>query len=379
MGKDLKGKELGKYISQRTDGRYQARFTNRFKKRQCFINPDLKEVTSWLCKALWEDGQGLNVKDEDITLNEWFEEWLQLYKAHCRNTTIKTYTKEYDRIRNFLGDVKLVNLNMRNIQTAILEIKQDNARKATLSRLRDILDKAVKSELLVKNYAALVTIPKGRSKPEQPRVMTVEETNLLLEEMKDTSSYFMVVLSLRTGMRIGEVLSLEWDCIDWKKKQIHVKQTLCKINGKYEFHPPKSDSGERYIPMNTDVEALLKKQFEKKQDIIKSGKTASPEFVNLVFVTRNNRPVNRNGVHSAIETAVKKINKKYPDINFEPVHPHTLRHTFATRALENGIPIEVVQSLLGHGDIQMTRKYCHVLQNKIDSEMKKMERFSVSV
>lgn len=184
--------------------------------------------------------------------------------------------------------------------------------------------------------------------------MTIEETNLLLEEMKRTSSYLIVVLAFRTGMRIGEVLGVTPDCIDWKKKKIHVKQTLCVVKGRFEFHPPKSDSGERYIPMTTDVEELLKKQIEMKQEVMMSGKMARPGF--------------------------EYFNQKYPDINFEPVHPHTLRHTFATRALKNGVSMKALQKLLGHSNIRITSDlYCHVLEGVLDDEMGKLEHLAVTV
>lgn len=380
MGKDLKGKELGKYISQRADQLYMARFPNGYGGRNCIYDKNLKELQKKLYKALAKVEMGLMVKDEDIALNEWFEEWLQLYKAHCRNSTIETYKRQYRRIQESLGNVKLVNLNMRNIQTAILKINEDDARQTTLARLRDILDKAVKSELLVKNYAAMVTIPKRDKEKKEQRAMTVAEEKLLLEEMRHVVNYPIVVLSLRTGMRIGEVLGLTWDCIDWKKKKIHVKQTLCIVNKKFEIHPPKTNTSKRFIPMNPDVEILLKKQFENKQQILMSGKEATQGFENLVFVTKNNRPVYADSVGRALEDAVDRIRKKNPEIKFEYVHPHSLRHTFGTRAAGNGVLPKALQKLMGHATLQMTMDtYYHIFEDEVEDEMRKMEQFAVTV
>lgn len=81
MGKDLKGRNLGKGISQRKDGRYVGRFTNRFKTRESYINKDLKEVRKWLEEKKAEDQLGLNVKPNTITVNDLYKYWVNNYRV----------------------------------------------------------------------------------------------------------------------------------------------------------------------------------------------------------------------------------------------------------------------------------------------------------
>ena len=95
MGKSLKGKELGKGISQRKDGRYQARFINRFGKRQTIYAMSLQEVRNQLKREQYEDFNALNVIDRDMTLDKWYEIWMDTCKRNCRNSTKETYAGNY--------------------------------------------------------------------------------------------------------------------------------------------------------------------------------------------------------------------------------------------------------------------------------------------
>ena len=102
----LAGKELGQGITQRKDGRYQARFTNRFGKRQTIYAKTLNEIRQRLRNEQYEDEKNLNVVSSDMTLDEWFDVWMDTCKKNCRNTTRANYTHSYNRIRERLSRAK---------------------------------------------------------------------------------------------------------------------------------------------------------------------------------------------------------------------------------------------------------------------------------
>ena len=85
MGKSLKGKELGKGISQRKDGLYQARFINRFGKRQTIYAKTYSDITKKLRDAQYEDEKQINVVTSNMTLDEWYNVWMTTCKTHCIN------------------------------------------------------------------------------------------------------------------------------------------------------------------------------------------------------------------------------------------------------------------------------------------------------
>ncbi len=92
----------------------------------------------------------------------------------------------------------------------------------------------------------------------------------------------------------------------------------------------------------------------------------------LIVLTRNNRPTQQFVVQQCIDLVVKKIQKEHS--GYEKVSPHTFRHTFATRAIENGMQPKSLQKILGHASLQLTMDlYCHVTDDTLYSEMLKME------
>ena len=368
MGKSLNGKELGYGISQRKDGLYQARFINRFGKRQTIYAKTLNEVRHKLRTEQYNDEKAINVVDKNMTLDEWFDIWLSTCKKNCRSSTKGSYITHYKRIQEELGWRKLTSLNLIVMQEAFNKLKTDNARKNSKKILVDMLNRAVDTDLLVKNVAKQINTVIAKEEKKERRVLTIRETELFLEQAKGTFYENLFILALETGLRVGELSALQWEDIDFKKKVIHVKHTLCYFskNGKYvfEMHDTKTNNGKRTIPLTAKAINSLKCQKLQKQEIILKGKTAKEEFQNLVFVTKNNQPTQQFLINQCMQLVIQNMNKA--GIDFSPFTLHTLRHTFATRAIECGMNPKTLQKLLGHGTLQMTMGlYCHVTEDTL--------------
>ena len=377
MGKSLNGKELGKGISQRKeDGLYIARFTNRFGKRQVVYDKTYNGVQKKMREAVVADDKAINVVNSNMTLDEWFEKWMDTCKKNCRNNTKDTYARHYKRVRQALGWRKLSKLNLVVMQDAINELQSDNERKNSKKILVDMLEKALASDLITKNVAKQITTEITKEEKKPRRVLTVGETEIFLAEAKDTFYYNMFVVALETGMRIGELTGLQWEDIDYKNKIIHVNHSMTYFskNGKYTFemHPTKTNKGMRNSPLTERAIKALRQQYFVKQTIL-SSKEPLDGFENLVFVTKNNRPTTEFLVTECISGVVKRINKNNPDLAFEKFTPHCFRHTFATRWLEANVPIKTVSAILGHAQLQLTTDlYMHVTT---DSLFKGLEQF----
>ena len=330
MGKSLKGKELGKGISQRKDGLYQARFMNRFGKRQTIYARTYSDITKKLRDSQYEDEKQLNVVDSKMTLDEWYEVWLATCKKHCRDTTKRTYAIQYNRLRKDLGWRKLTNLNLVIIQEAFNHLKSDSSRRDCKAVLVDILNRALETDLINKNVAVSVNTKIEGKEQVEKRVLTPDEIETLYRSAKDSQLYPFFVLALNTGMRMGEILGLTWDCVDFQNGIIRVEKTLCYLpnNGKaiYEFHPPKSKAGKRNIPMSKAVKDVLLVQKEWRNKV--SAKYAPQKgFEDLVFTSKTNHPLHESNIRAAIKYLVNRINKT-SEKEFEGFTPHCLRHPY---------------------------------------------------
>ncbi len=373
MGKSLNGKELGKGITQRKDGIYQARFTNRFGKRQTLYASTVTEITKKLRDEQFYDEKQINVVDTSMTLDEWFEKWISTCKKHCRDTTKRTYTTQYNRLRESLGWRKLSKLNLVILQDAFNELATDSMRSDCKALLVDILNRAVESDLLVKNVAFGINPIIDNEEKEERRVLADEEIEVILSTSKGGQLYPFFVLGLGTGMRMGEMLGLTWDCVDFENGMIYVRKTLCYLPNDgvaiYEFHSPKTKAGKREIPMTREVRDVLLEQ-KKWKDRVAVRHNPRVGMENLVFCSKTNNPIHESNIRGGIRYLVQKMNRENPNLQMEPFTPHSLRHTFATKAIAKGMRPKTLQRLLGHNSLQMTMDlYCHVENCTLKEEM----------
>lgn len=141
---------------------------------------------------------------------------------------------------------------------------------------------------------------------------------------------------------------------------------------KFQLNEPKTENGIRKIPMTKKAEELLSEQkirWEKVNDRC----VAAVGYENLVYVTKRNTPICTRNTTVSIRRIEERIKAK--GIDFKPITPHTLRHTFATRCLENGMNVKTLQRILGHADIRTTMNtYCHVTDDELYSAMNVFEQ-----
>lgn len=381
-------------ICQRKDGRFQGRFTFNGC-RYTLYDRDLDELQKKMRAALYEMEHGIYGKLSNITVNRWFEFWINEYKLESvKNSTIILYTTSYERyVKDTLGDKKLDSIKPMHIQKLYNTLKQQGLSLGTIqivnSVLNNLFTQAVKNDLIRKNPCYGVVMPKGVKK--ERRVMTQEEQKAFIREVKEDVYGTVCILALATGLRIGELTALTWDDIDFDNHLLKVSRTLLyqKTYGEeentYQMQTPKSENSKRVVPMIPDVEKMLKKhKREQMEYILSRGRQWTPAagLENLVFTTRNGTPVQEVYIVKYLKRVINRLNEKEqkqavkegrePQI-FEPITPHTLRHTFATRAFEYGMMPKTVQEILGHSNLSITMDlYTHVTNDTKIREMKKI-------
>lgn len=386
MGKDLKGKELGKGISQRKDGRYQARFTDRFGKRRCVYGITLKEVKNVLMSEVVDNYSKNNVVDSNMTLDQWYEKWMRVYKEPVlKPSTIRIYIRTYHcYIKPVLGRLPLSSITKLMV-TDLLNGLGKRLHKSTVNNIRtvlcDLFSYAMDNDLCTKNPAKGIKI----IGTDRRKIVTLsrEDQRDFFFMAKGCFYYNLYVVAVNTGLRSGELRALTLDDIDFENNTINVTKTLTYFRKSskddflgYKISIPKTKSSIRTVPMNSICRKAIEDQVQQ-LNTLPPIDYDSDVLGKLLFVTRNNRPLMDEVLGSSIRTVRNNVNKIRASQN-QPLMPkfsaHTFRHTFATRCFEAGIPPKTVQSYLGHTNIQMTMDiYTEVLSDKKMSDIKLLE------
>lgn len=386
MGKDLKGKELGKGISQRKDGRYQARFTDRFGKRRCVYGITLKEVKNALMSEVVDNYSKNNVVDSNMTLDQWYEKWMRVYKEPVlKPSTIRIYIRTYHcYIKPVLGRLSLSSITKLMV-TDLLNGLGKRLHKSTVNNIRtvlcDLFSYAMDNDLCTKNPAKGIKI----IGTDRRKIVTLsrEDQRDFFFMAKGCFYYNLYVVAVNTGLRSGELRALTLDDIDFENNTINVTKTLTYFRKSseddflgYKISIPKTKSSIRTVPMNSICRKAIEDQVQQ-LNTLPPIDYDSDVLGKLLFVTRNNRPLMDEVLGSSIRTVRNNVNKIRASQN-QPLMPkfsaHTFRHTFATRCFEAGIPPKTVQSYLGHTNIQMTMDiYTEVLSDKKMSDIKLLE------
>jgi len=386
MGKDLKGKELGMGLSQRKDGRYSARFTKANGHRVEKYFDKLSDTRAWLSEQKYLDTQ---LVTGNMTVDEWYIYWIENFKEGIvADNTLKSYRTRYKQnIKKSIGHIKLHEVRQIHCQQ-ILNDMCDNGKYAygtielTQITLHALFKGAVKNNYIKINPADDIKIRREAKKESARRVLTRKEQRDFVEYAKGSLYEEAYLLVLQTGLRAGEVGGLKWEDIDFEKKCINVKRTLLQeaSKGGFYFGTPKSETSVRTIPLTDEAIRILKAQKLKQLKLKMKSKHWHQEWDGLVFTTINGNPVGASTFRMMMVRIINNINQdrqvlsgngKYEE--FEHAYMHSLRHTFATRAIENGVQPKVLQNIMGHSTLEVTMDlYVHVTEEHSFLEMQKM-------
>ena len=389
MGKNLKGKECGKGICQRKDGKYVARYTGKNGKRQEKHFLTLPEARNWLSDMQYEDKHDVYNPSSEMTVDAWFEFWITNLIADLSPNTRRNYRERYEyNIQPVIGTMRLCDvkpmhctivLNRMDVAYAGSTIRQTYIAMGTMFRA------AVMNDMITKHPMDGVRYTKPVRAANDIKFLTVEEQKIFLEAAKRSHNYRQYVLLLETGLRTSELIGLTWDAIDWKKRTLIVSKTLeyRHKEGYWRAGPPKTATSYRTIPLTNRAYDVLKECYDERHTRKESGtlsqileyidrRTGQTGYLlmrDLVFINyRTGEPAK----NSSYDTHLYKL---CDEAKIKRFCMHALRHTYATRAIESGMQPKVLQKLLGHASIKTTMdRYVHVTDTSLTNAVKQFER-----
>ncbi len=375
--RDSQGNELfcGEY--EKSDGRYAFRYRTRDGKVKWLYAQRLSKLRVMEARVMYHEYLNISEKIRDLTLNDQFELWIS-GKLQLRESTKASYRFLYDTyIRYSLGKELLDDISTFRIKSHYTSLVVDRRISVeTVSHIQNVLyqvfQSGVEREVICYNPAtnACKEFKRSHSKhvSKRPGLYKYQAVALLDFLKRDRGYgrwYPLIYLFIYTGLRLSEMAGLRWSDVDFDKKVVDVNHTVIYCTrgyGNASFHvfPPKTTSGYRNIPIGMGaIEALdMEKEYQNKSGV--SCTKTIDGYNGFIFSNRFGGIITQSSVNRALERIVLAFNNhcfkdtKGEDIIIPKITSHSLRHTFANILCEENVNVKVVQTLMGHSDIETT-------------------------
>lgn len=382
--KDNRGRALRKGESQRTsDLSYIYTYTDPFGKRRFIYAKDLRTLREKEDKLRKDQLDGLDVYAAgNATLNFVFDRYMST-KYELRKTTRSNYNYMYDHfVREGFGTRKIGEIKYSDVRYFYYHLLNEcNLQANTVDTVHTILHPtfqlAVRDDIIRTNPSdgVMAEIKKKAGKNKGIRhALTVEQQRAFMNYTANNPIYshwlplFTVLLGM--GCRIGEIVGLRWEDLDYENRLIHINHSVTyypREGGKtrkseFAVSLPKTEAGVRTVPMMDAVYEAFQEEYEVQKEngfnsTIIDGMTGfifCNRFGNIHNPQTVNRTIKRILTNYNTEEVLKAKREHRQPVIIPHFSCHHLRHTFCTRFCENETNIKVIQAVMGHANIETT-------------------------
>ena len=360
-------------VRLRKDGRWEGRVVIGYNEKG---NPKTKSVlahTKTEClekleKLKEECGRTAEKLKPNMPFGDWLDFWYQYFTSpKLRPTTKESYeSRIYGHIIPSIGEIPLNKLTQNDLQQFYATLKRSGRRKnieqfgtgvsdrmvrSCHTTCRSALEKAVIEGLITRNPSIGCKLPPKKNG--EMKIMSQAEIVRLLNQAYEEGYYEMFLLELTTGMRRGEILGLKWRDLDIESGELRI----CRQQTTKGISIPKTKNSIRTILLPPDMLEIMQK--------MKNESNSEWIFPSPV---KKGEPRNPTAITKRFKIMLERAHCKH--IRF-----HDLRHTFATMALENGIDIKTLSTIIGHVSSETTLNiYSHVTDTMRTQAAEKIDR-----
>jgi len=323
---------------------------------------------------------GLSYSDRKMTLNEWVDRWIALYKVD-----VDDYGPYIKRLRTDLGKLELRGIREGELVESLAKYAGKSKSGATKYRMivKQVFHRAYRNHLILDDPAEDLELPEVTEGTH--RALERWEIDCIMDHWREYPAGRWAMVMLFCGLRRGEMIALDWSAVDMKEKTLTVRAAVSfKKNEKTVKDHTKTDAGMRTLPISSPLYEMLSETPEKdrvgcvclsaggrpisKDTVRKNWSTYCRAMTNIL----NGRPALQPGNHrkekAAKEAAAAKAQGLDPAPENEIIFDcdmHDLRHTYATMLFEAGIEAKDAQYYLGHADLRMTTElYTHLTEER---------------
>lgn len=384
--KTTRNAQGGGTIRQRKDGTWEGRYTlgrdpgTGKQIQKSVYGKTQKEVRQRLQQITTAIDDGIYTAPSKLTVEQWLNTWLNDYCVGVKPRTLDKYRSTVRvRLVPHIGRIKLTDLSTHHIQHMYNGFLRgdDGFTQLSTKSIRDThgtlhraLQQAVELDYIKINPSDRCKLPRIEKTDIKP--MESQQICAFLRAIKGSRYERLFTVDLFTGLRMGEILALSWDCIDFDRGMIRIYRQLHQVKGQYIFGTLKNDKP-RALAVAPSVLEVLKEQ-RAQQRLWKLA--AGPVWENgedLVFTDESGRHLSPNSIRAALHRITEPL-------GIEGFRFHDLRHSYAVASLQAGDDLKTLQSNLGHHTAAFTMEvYGHCTEEMQQASAGRMERFISTV
>lgn len=352
-------------------------------KRKEFTGKTKKEVDEKVKK--YEEQRKNIVIEVPVTLGEYILDYVKTDGAKNLGETAKNNYEDIVKVRVLpktygISDLQLSQVTKNHLKNYVDKLVEKKYARSTIVKtmriIRNAIEKGIKEKLISPDVLNEFTPPSENSvltpKKEIP-FLSKEDMNKVYKEAQNAkykNNGYILILIMYTGIRAGELQELRWKDVNIKDKTLTIRRTAIKVkdkNGKNKTeqkNSPKSKAGNRTIPLCR--QSLLALNY-----FDSLNPNHKPD--DLICVNDNGKQVDQSNLRRTLLIILKNT-----QCSVQQCGLHTLRHTFGSRLLEEGVDIKIVSLLLGHEKINTTYDiYIHIINERITSSVKIFEKNNI--
>lgn len=357
--------------SRRADGRVEIARTINGKLRH-FYGKTRREAEEKYKAALLQDAQK---QERGALFEEVAADWWADYQTKIKEGTARAYKGSYNAALSRFAGYGMKEITHGMVNAWGLEFKAQGKAERTAQNARSVLSLIFKFWCVrdgeTYNPVPLVDLPRGMKRTER-QPPTPEQIAAVKQHPEGFG--LCAWLFMYTGCRLGEILALQWQDVDFDAGIIRVSKSVSWINNRPVIHEPKTKNAVRIVPLLGPLRGVLEGGMGKPAEYILGGETP---LTGTAYQRRWQYYCRDAGLAVGIEKKRMQNGKEIRYTFWKPLATaHQFRHEFASVLYEAGVGEMEAQKILGHADIYTTRKiYTHIRDEQISAAADKLEKY----
>ena len=370
--KDNKGKVLKEGESQRSDGRYQYRYTDRIGKRNTVYAKDLNTLREKEKEIERLLNAGVESISPKMTVLELVDKYIEMHKASVKENSYEQLIGMRNRLaKDSFASLQIAEIGISTAKMWLTSLYNSGLAYGTINNykatIKSAFDMAYDDNLITKNPFAFSLSKIIKNTPVEKRPITNDEYIRLINFARTHKKFSKIVadeviLLYETGVRVSELCGITYSDIDLEQNTLKIERQVLRSAGHPRYvQTPKTQKGKRIIPLSPAARESILNLTINRPKVKEIELDGCKDFL---LITKMGNPKLGENIQGELQMLVAMYNHEHPDNVLPHITPHLLRHTFCTRMILSGMNIKAVQYLMGHSTASVTLNvYSHIMSS----------------